>query len=337
MAHKSIERVAVVIPNLNGEDYIKNAVDSLLDQSYSLDIIVVDNASTDRSLEVLKSYKDKVKIIRNGKNLGFAGGVNVGILYAINNDYDAVALFNNDAVAHQNWLKELVTSMNKDESVGITTCKIQLENKHLIDSTGEFYTTWGLPFPRGRGQSINGYGDEEYVFGASGGASLYRIDMLQEIGLFDETYFAYYEDTDISYRAQLYGWKVTYNPQSITLHKMGATSKKMIRGFTVYQTMKNLPMLFWKNTPLSLLFPIGARFMLAYTLILGKALVSTNSLPALKGFLMSLLLIPHTLFSRFKIQKYKRVSDKYIKNMIIDDLPPDQTGLRKLRKVFIGK
>lgn len=337
MAHKSIERVAVVIPNLNGEDYIKNAIDSLLDQSFSSDVIVVDNASTDGSLEALKSYKDKIKVIRNNKNFGFAGGVNAGIKYAINTRYDAVALFNNDAVADKNWLKELVNSINQDENVGIATCKIQLENKDLIDSTGEFYTTWGLPFPRGRGQSVKSYNDEDYVFGASGGASLYRIDMLLEIGLFDEKFFAYYEDTDISYRAQLAGWKVAYNPLSITVHKMGETSKKMVKGFTVYQTMKNLPMLFWKNTPSSLLFPIGVRFMLAYTLILGKAVLSPNSLPALRGFLRSILLIPHTLFTRNKIQKFKIVSDHYIKSIIIHDLPPDQTGLRKLRKVFIGK
>lgn len=337
MAHKSIERVAVVIPNLNGEDYIKNAVDSLLKQSVPSDIIVVDNASKDQSVKLLESYKNKIKIIRNDKNLGFAGGVNVGIIYAINNHYDAVALFNNDAVADKNWLKELVIPMNKSDDIGITTCKIHLENKNLLDSTGEFYTIWGLPFPRGRGQSIDHYDEEGFVFGASGGASLYRVDMLQKIGLFDEKFFAYYEDTDISFRAQLSGWKVSYSPRSTTVHKMGETSRKMVRGFTVYQTMKNLPMLFWKNTPSSLLFPIGARFLLAYTLILGKALVSNNSLPALKGFLMSLFLIPHTLFSRYKIQKHKKVSDQYINTMIIDDLPPDQTGLRKLRKVFIGK
>ncbi len=337
MAHKSIEKVAVVVPNLNGETYLAEAIDSLLRQTLKAMIIVVENASTDRSLTILESYGDKIIILKNKKNLGFAGGVNIGIKYALERDFAAVALFNNDAVAQPEWLLELVGTMSSDKNIGIVTSKITLSGRHLLDSTGEFYTTWGLPYPRGRGKAIDLYTKKEAVFGASGGASLYRAELFDDIGLFDDTFFAYYEDTDISFRAQLAGWKVFYNPDAVVTHRQGATSKKMVHGFTTYQTFKNLPMLFWKNIPLELIAPIGIRFCIAYTLIFGKALFSSNALAAIKGVLMFIAFIPHTISERRKIQKSKKVSASHIKSIIITDLPPDQTGLRKLRKVFIGR
>lgn len=337
MVHKSIDKVAVVIPNLNGADYIRDAVDSLLSQTLSSTIIVVDNASIDDSLEILASYGKKITTIKNTRNLGFAGGVNTGITYALEHDFEAIALFNNDAVANPDWLERLVEAMDNSPDVGIATCQIQLAHTKLLDSTGEFYTIWGLPFPRGRKQAITAYPDEEYVFGASGGASLYRSEALRQIGLFDEKFFAYYEDTDISFRAQLQGWKVLYVPSSRVTHRQGQTSKKMVRGFTVFQTFKNLPMLFWKNVPIQLVPSIGIRFFAAYTLIFLKALFSDKGLQALKGFIYSIIFIPHTIHERLHIQKNKKVHASYIRALVIHDLPPDQTGLRKLRKVFIGR
>lgn len=337
MSHKSIEKVAVVIPNLNGQEYIAEAVDSLLAQSFRADVIVVENASTDASLDILHSYGEKIILLVNKINLGFAGGVNTGIDYALNHEYDAIALFNNDAIANTEWLSHLVTTLEDYEDTGIVTGRIQLGDGHLLDSTGEFYTSWGLPYPRGREQPADTYTKDEYIFGASGGASLYRAALFRKIGMFDDTFFAYYEDTDISFRAQLAGWKIRYTPNAIVNHRQGATSKKMVRGFTVYQTFKNLPMLFTKNVPARLLLPIGIRFYFAYVLIFGKAIASGKGMPALKGILEAIILIPHTLRSRRTIQRTKTVSSSYISSIIVHDLPPDQTGIRKLRKFFLRK
>jgi GT2 family glycosyltransferase len=157
MADKSIDKVAVVIPNLNGENYIGDAIDSLLKQTLLATIIVVENASTDGSLAILESYGDKIVVLKNEKNLGFAGGVNVGITYALDQDFDAVALLNNDAVATPEWLQELVKAMNQNDSAGIITGQIQLSSGSLLDSTGEFYTTWGMPYPRGREEPVGSY------------------------------------------------------------------------------------------------------------------------------------------------------------------------------------
>lgn len=334
MADKSIDKVAVVIPNLNGENYIGDAIDSLLKQTLLATIIVVENASTDGSLAILESYGDKIVVLKNEKNLGFAGGVNVGITYALDQDFDAVALLNNDAVATPEWLQELVKAMNQNDSAGIITGQIQLSSGSLLDSTGEFYTTWGMPYPRGREEPVGSYSKAGEVFGASGGASLYRSTTLNEIGLFDDKFFAYYEDTDISFRAQLAGWKVLYEPSAVVSHRQGETSKRMVKGFTVYQTFKNLPMLFWKNVPLGMLPLIGIRFLLAYILIFAKAVVNGKAWPALKGLGASIALALHTLAERRRIQKAKAVTNDYINSIIVHDLPPNQTGIRKLRKLF---
>ena len=330
-------RVAVVIPNFNGEEFIADAIDSLLNQTHIANIIVVENGSADNSLEIIESYKDKITILKNNINLGFAGGVNTGIRHALEQKYDAIALFNNDAMADSMWLEELVSALDAAPKTGIVTGRIPLGNGELLDSTGEFYTSWGLPYPRGRLHPIDTFMREEYIFGASGGASLYRAEVFREIGLFDETFFAYYEDTDLSFRAQLAGWKIRYIPTAVVNHRQGATSKKMVRGFTVYQTFKNLPMLFMKNVPIGLLFKIGIRFYFAYLLILGKAIVSGSGWMAVKGLLRSISYLPHTFRERRRIQQSKKVSTKYIDSIIVHDLPPDQTGIRKLRSLFLRK
>lgn len=337
MSQKSIDKIAVIIPNLNGEAYLSLAIDSIQRQTVITTIVVIENASTDRSIDILKKYGDTIHVISNTVNKGFAGGVNTGISYALEHEFQYVALFNNDAVANPDWLEKLVDTMVAHPEVGIVTSRLQLADGETLDSTGEFYTVWGLPYPRGRGLSTELYTKSEYIFGASGGASLYRSTLFKNIGLFDEKFFAYYEDTDVSFRAQLTDWKVMYEPAAIVNHRQGETSKKMVRGFTVTQTFKNLPMLYVKNTPRQLLFTVGIRFWFAYLLIFGNAITHGNAYPALKGVLKSLTLIPHSFRERRRIQKTARVSSEYIQSILINDLPPDQTGIRKLRKIFLRK
>ena len=120
-----------------------------------------------------------------------------------------------------------------------------------------------MPFPRNRGERTISSPESDFVCGATGGASLYKTSLFKEIGLFDESFFAYYEDVDISFRAQLAGHKVYFTNKAIAYHKQGATSSK-IPGFTVYQTFKNIPLLYTKNVPSGLLLPIGVRLLLLY-------------------------------------------------------------------------
>ncbi len=333
---KSMNKVSVVVPNWNGKESLASCLESLLAQTQPGNIIVVENGSTDGSAKFLEaSYKDRITVLQQSKNLGFAGGVNVGIRYALENGSEFIALFNNDAVAEKNWLEELTKVLKTHPTVGISTCKLVEDNRDHFDSTGDFYTTWGLPYPRGRDEPLsNVYDDQTKVFAGSGGASLYRTTMLNEIGMFDADFFAYYEDVDVSFRAQLAGWGVLYVPSAVAFHAHGTTSSR-IKGFTTQQTMKNLPQLLWKNVPFSLLPTVVPRFTLAYCSFLLSALLRGQGWFAIKGTVAALVLAPKTLIKRSRIQRSKKVSASHIRSILIADLPPNAAKLRKLRSYFI--
>jgi GT2 family glycosyltransferase len=323
----------VVVPNWNGADHLAACLDSLLAQSLRAHIIVVDNGSADVSLKLLKKYPD-VEVIEHGVNKGFAGGVNAGFRRAIADDVKYVATLNNDAVADKGWLEQLVVTLDKNPKAGIVTSKILDAKGRKIDSTGDYLTVWGLPYPRGRGESeLDKYDDQVEVFGASGGASLYRVKMLEEIGLFDEDFFAYYEDVDLSFRAQLAGWKVRFAPKAVVYHQIGATSSKL-KGFTTYQTMKNQPLVLYKNLPGRYWWRVGWRFTLAHTLFFLRAISRGQGWPALKGDLRGTYLLFKKHFERQRIQKSRKVSDEYIWGLLVHDLPPNARALRKLRAAW---
>lgn len=330
--------VLIIVLNWNGIEDTEKCITTLLKQGYeNYKILIVDNGSKDDSKQriqtLVNQHPDKLTALFKPVNKGFAGGVNTGITYGLENNFDAIVLFNNDAVADEKWLSNLVNASNTNDA-SITTGLLLHADGKTIDSTGDFYSTWGIAFPRQRGALAETAPESGFVFGASGGSSLYKSSLFKDIGLFDETFFAYYEDADISFRAQLAGHKVYYTKEAVAYHKQGATSNK-IPGFTVYQTFKNLPLLFWKNIPGKLLIKVGSRFTLLYILIFGNAIKNGSGLSAFKGMLAS---IGHfwksALRERIHIQKNKKVSVEYIASILYPDLPPEQTGMRRFRKLF---
>lgn len=324
-------KTAVVIPNLNGEEFLKEAIDSIMGQSYPATLIVVDNASEDKSIDILKEYGDEIVLLNNPKNLGFTGGVNPGIKYSIENNYDAVALFNNDALADKEWLGQLISELKDNR--GIITGKLLSIDKTFIDSTGECMSEWGLAFPRGRNRSTtsNHFTNPGAVFGATGGASLYSVPMLKQIGLFDQNYFAYYEDVDISFRAQLVGWKVWYTPKAIAYHRISQTSKRMYKGFSIYHSFKNMPLLLYKNMPYALRRDIFPRFWFAYWLFFANAIRRGYAKDAWNGY-WSFRKIKNNL-----PEIKQSVSDQYIASLLTDGPPPQSHILNSLYNKFHGK
>ena len=326
-----MSKIVVVIPNWNGADNIRSCLDSLVKQTLHPHIIMVDNGSVDNSLSIVRKQYPSVEIIRHDRNKGYAGGVNPGFKRAIEMGYDYVAPFNNDAMADKNWLHSMVDYMEKHSGVGIVASKLlSIDGKHL-DSTGDQYTVWGLPYPRGRGEADTQRYDKDIdILGASGGSSLYRVEMLKEVGLLDEDFFAYYEDVDLSLRAQLAGWKVAYVPESLVYHQISATGRK-IKGFFTQQTVKNYPWLLIKNVPGKLLWCVLPRFCLAYSLFILRAIQRGNGWWALKALGMSLWLLPKKLGERHHIQSRRKVSPEYIWSIMTHDLPPNAHNLRRLR------
>lgn len=326
-----INKPVVVIPNLNGGDELLAAVESLQKQTVEPYVIVVDNASTDGSVEKLLDVYPTVEVIRNKKNKGYAGGVNPGLQRAIELGAKYAAPFNDDAVASKQWLQLLVDYLDANPKVGAAACKVVTADKERLDSTGDYYTNWGLPYPRGRREyNLTKYDELTDIFAASGAASLYRVKALQDVGLFDEAFFAYYEDVDLSFRLQLAGWKVAFVPSSVVYHHIGLTSGR-IKGFTTYQTMKNLPLLAYKNVPRKYLWHVWMRLTLAQTMFFGRAVTRGQGWPAFKGVVMSVILLVAKVPARRHIQQTRRVSDEYIWSKMVHDLPPNASALRHLR------
>lgn len=321
----------VIIPNWNGLGDLEGCLASLQKQTVPTRIIVVDNGSTDGSVEFLERNYPDVELIKHTRNKGFAGGVNPGFRRAIELGLDYAAPFNNDAIADPRWLENLTNYLDRHDEAGIATCKILNADGTELDSTGDYYTNWGLPYPRGRGETnLTKYDQQTEIFGASGGASLYRVKMLKQIGLFDEDFFAYYEDVDLSFRAQLAGWTVAYVPDAMAYHQISATSRK-IPGFATYQTIKNLPLLLYKNVPRHYLVRVGWRFTLAHALFVGRAVSRGKIWPAVKGFAVGSYLVLTCWPKRRAIQRSKTVSDEHIWSLLVHDLPPNARALRKVR------
>lgn len=315
-------KVVVVIPNWNGTDFIKECLSSLLDQTSQPQIIVVDNGSEDNSVDIISKFKE-VELIKLPENTGFAGGVNSGITKALEDNFKYIALFNNDALADKNWVETLIEAADQHPEAGIITGKfVRLDKKHL-DSTGDIYTAWGAPYPRGRNQiDSDQYDKPEYVFSATGGASLYRAELFKDIGKFDEDFFAYYEDVDISFRAQLAGWKVWYEPKAMAYHHIGGTSSKL-GSFARYHSIKNYYLLLLKNLPLPLLLIYSPLIFLQSLRILAATIIKSRSLTIyLKAMWFVIKNIPSTIRKRIAIQRKRKISLRELNSNIPKSPPP---------------
>jgi GT2 family glycosyltransferase len=330
-------RVAVIVPNFNGADIIEQCLESLFKQTFNnYQVIVVENGSSDGSIAVLRklkeSYSEKLQILENKQNLGFAGGVNTGIRYALRRGFTHVALFNNDAIADKHWLERL--SLKVTSGVGTVTGLIVHADGETIDSAGDFYSMWGMAFPSYRDKPTSSAPSDRYVFSGCGGASLYSCQMLREIGLFDERFFAYLEDVDLGFRAQLAGWKAYYTRGAVAFHEQGSTSSK-IPGFVVRQSFKNLPMLYIKNVPRGLLWRVGWRFTVLYILSFGNAVLRGNGLSALKGAVLGgWYFWTSALHQRRVIQRRKVVDTAYLEKIIWSGIPPTNRKLRRIKALF---
>ena len=338
-----MKRLAIMVINWNNSEDSIECLESLCAQKniQCLTLLSIDNASADNSVGNIRAFAETksidIQLIQTGKNGGTAGGFNAGIKWAIEHDYEYIGTLNADAIANEHWASSLVAEIEKNPGSGMATGMLLRRDGKTIDTTGDFYTTWGLPGPRlrdgARELAPTKPGD---VFGSTGGGFIAKTAMFKDIGLFDEEFFMYYEDVDVSFRAQLAGYKVRYTPSAIAYHKLGASSGT-VPGLAVYNTFKNLPMLFVKNVPLKLWLGMYPRFVLSYTLILGNAIKNGKGSYALKGWLKSWLLLPHMFRERWIIQKARRVSTDYIDSILLHDIPPEQTGMRAFRKFFTGK
>lgn len=241
-------RTSVVVPNLDGRDLLPACLEALRAQTTPpREVIVVDNGSADGSVALVRERFPEVRVVALGENRGFAGGMNAGIAEA---NGEAVAFLNNDAEPRPAWLEELAACLARHSRAAAVTSKLLLAaSEATLDGAGDGLTRSFLPYVRGHGRRDEGQFEEEVeVFGASGTASLWRADVLRELGGFDERFFAYFEDVDLSFRARLLGWECWYAPRSIAVHRRGATSGDD-PAFTVFHSARNRWFMLLKDAP----------------------------------------------------------------------------------------
>jgi GT2 family glycosyltransferase len=211
-------RVSVIIVNTNELHHLRKCLPAVTRQSYpDYEVIVVDNASTDGSLEFIEREFPAVRIVRSSTNIGYTGANNLGF-QASNAAY--LAVLNPDTEVDEDWLGELVGALEARPDVGLATSKILLmDQPDVINACGNVISVAGLTFCRGIGRPANEFSRVEEVPAVSGAAFLIRRSTLQEIGPFDADFFIYLEETDLSLRALLAGYKCLYVPTSKLYHK----------------------------------------------------------------------------------------------------------------------
>lgn len=243
-------KTTVVIPNYNGINYIEDCMDSLLKSSVPVAFIIVDNASTDGSRELLLQKYGKmqqVKLIFLEENTGFCHAVNVGIAAAAT---EYVFLVNNDTVTDKNCIEELERQMELSEIVfSVGSKMINMQNPDKIDDAGDFYCALGWAFSRGKDKNAGCYNRKGRIFAACAGAALYRRSVFEKIGYFDEAHFAYLEDIDIGYRANIWGYRNEFAPKAVVYHAGSATSGSRHNRFKVDLSARNSIYLIYKNMP----------------------------------------------------------------------------------------
>lgn len=244
--------VSIVVLNWNGENLIEDCISSINELNYkNLEVIVVDNNSTDKSLKIISNFPD-IKLIQNSSNIGFAAGMNIGIK---NSNGKYVATLNNDVEVDRNWLKRPIEILESNNSIGIISCRQMIHGQNdKIDVIYNYMNHYLLPQPEYKEFHFNSNltNKEGYVFSASGASAIYRKAMLNKIGLFDERFFAYHEESDLHTRALFHAWKCFFVPSSVVFHKGSKSFNKMSPTFHYFHE-RNRWWYIWKNFPVSII------------------------------------------------------------------------------------
>lgn len=237
----------VVIPNYNGISYLEDCLASIYEGTKIPKVIVVDNGSSDGSDKTAAEKFPEVRLIRLLENTGFCHAVNVGIREA---DTEFVFLLNNDTKVDKDCVEELEKAMLSSKRTFSAGAKmIRMKFPEKTDDAGDFYCALGWAFARGKDKPVRNYEKSGRIFAACGGAAMYRRELFEEIGLFDEAHFAYLEDIDLGYRANIYGYKNIFVPKAKVLHAGSATSGSKHNAFKVALSAQNSIYLIYKNMP----------------------------------------------------------------------------------------
>jgi hypothetical protein len=314
--------VSIVVINYNGKQHLKVCLDSLLRTDYpNFEIILVDNASTDGSVEWVTKNYPQIRIVSNKVNLGFSGGCNTGIRNA-RGKY--VAILNNDVEVDKNWLKPLVDILERDTKIGAADSKyLNFYERNKFDfsaAAGRYLDYFGNVYSRGHGENDEGtYNNLCRIFVA---LTIFRKEVIFKVGLFDEDFFCGYEDVDLSWRINLIGYKIYYVPNSVIYHKSGATTKlnKILRPEFYIRDKKNRLVSLIKNysietlvfvIPVVLLEYLG---LLVYLILKGK---KVYALCVIKAVIQVFKSFKEIWKKHLLVNRIRKLSDSEIRKLMV--------------------
>lgn len=240
----------MVVVNWNGERFLERCLTALLNQTTKPhEIILLDNASTDGSIEIARQFP-AVRVVALGQNTGFARGNNLAI-EAASAESEWIALLNPDAFAESRWLEALLAAAESNSEFDVFGSKlINATDTTLLDGIGDAYHISGLAWRTAHGVSASTRGDSACeIFSPCAAAALYQRKALLEVGVFDEDFFCYVEDVDLGFRLRLAGYRCLYVPQSVVHHVGSGTTGGQHSDFSVYHGHRNLVWTFVKDMP----------------------------------------------------------------------------------------
>lgn len=304
--------VSIIILNWNGKENLTACLTTFKKVSYKpIEIIVVDNNSSDGSQELVRKKFPSVRLIANKKNYGYSGGNNIGIR-ASRGKY--VLILNNDTKVAKNFLEPLVQKCELDKNVGCIQPKLlYATNRKLLNAVGSFLTSSGFLYHYGYRKSAlrPQYNRPLQIFSAKGAAMLLRKSALTNVGLFDEDFFIYFEETDLCHRLWLAGYTVWYEPTSVMYHWEAIDTHKQMQEFTItYLSFRNrissfLINLEWTNA-VKILFVLGVIYVCLMVYYFVKLRLSF-SWAIFLSIVWNVQHLPLTLKKRYHVQQYIRV------------------------------
>ena len=305
---RSSPLISVIIVNWNGKQFLDACLTSLRRQTFpDFETILVDNGSKDGSLDYVRQNFPEVRAIALGSNFGFSGGNNAGFEHARG---DLIVLLNNDTAVHPEWLEQIEKAATRFPRAGSFACKmLYFDDRTRIENCGFDVSLAGATLEVGRDQSDGPeWAEPREVFGACGGAAVYRRSMLEKIGFFDPDFFLIYEDVDLAFRAQLSGFACVYTPGAVVYHRYRA-SIGTLSPTQVFYSQRNIELVYWKNMPMSvlmrslpqrLLYEFGAA---AYFIKAGAGRDFVSAKAEAVRFLTA------ALKSRKRIQQHRAITD----------------------------
>jgi GT2 family glycosyltransferase len=292
---------SVVVVNWNGLRFLDRCLGAVLAQQLEggFEVVLVDNGSTDGSVEHVRANHPAVRVVESRRNLGFSAGADLGIAASRGRH---IVLLDNDTEVRPGWLSALVAAAENDQGVGAVDCKVLFrEPAGTINSAGLMMVPDGRTIGRGFGESDTGqYDQPAEVFGACTTASLFRRRMLEEVGVLDSAFFAYLDDTDLSWRMRLAGWRILYEPKAVVEHVSNGTGGRA-SDFLLFRVNRNRLFLLVKNAP-------TGRVLQEVALLRVDAPHRRLRL-RLRVALSLLWHLPGLLVSRRRVRRNRRVSD----------------------------